>query len=231
MKQAPPTCDCQKCIFRDLMFEGLDLPELEIICRKKKETKYQKGDMVIQENETIHELLYLKSGLVKLFKHNENESDQIISIARPFDFIGLLSVFSDQQYNYSVTALEDTVVCTMDLDAVKDLVRHNGKFALTILEKISKTSDSIIKRNLEIGKKNLKGRIAYILLFFANNVYESDTFELPVSRKEIAEWIEMTTENVIRALSEFRKDQIINIKGKTIEILDAKRLQKISELG
>ncbi len=230
MKQ-PPSCNCQECLFRQLMFEDLNIPELEIICRKKKELDIPKGESVIKEGDPIREFLYLKKGLVKLFKHNENDQDQIISIAKPYDFVGLLSVFSDKHYNYSVTAIEDTTICLIDLDAVKKIIRQNGRFALNLLEKISKTSDTIIKNNLEIGKKNLRGRIAYILLLFANHIYEQDSFELPISRKEIAELIEMTTENVIRILSEFRKDNIIGITGKNIEIVDKPRLQKICDLG
>ncbi|HKK62111.1 MAG TPA: helix-turn-helix domain-containing protein, partial [Bacteroidales bacterium] len=82
-----------------------------------------------------------------------------------------------------------------------------------------------------INTRQLRGRIAFILLFFAEEVYQSETFELPVSRKEIGELIDMSTENVIRALSEFRKDEIIAIEGKTIDILDKPRLKKIYQLG
>ena len=71
----------------------------------------------------------------------------------------------------------------------------------------------------------------YVLLYFAQDIYKNHAFELPVSRKEIAELIEMTTENVIRILSEFRKDGILKIYGKVIEITDIELLKKISELG
>ena len=56
-------------------------------------------------------------------------------------------------------------------------------------------------------------------------------FELPVSRREIAEYIGMTTENVIRTLSEFRRDKLIKINGKEIEIADYDTLEKISNFG
>ncbi|MDP4290470.1 MAG: helix-turn-helix domain-containing protein, partial [Bacteroidota bacterium] len=57
----------------------------------------------------------------------------------------------------------------------------------------------------------------------------SDVFELPVSRREIAELIGMTTENVIRIFSEFRKEGIIRINGKEITIVDKTRLQFLCE--
>ena len=112
---------------------------------------------------------------------------------------------------------------------MKELVRENGNFALDLLERMSRTADNIIRNYNDINRKNLRGRIAYILLNFSDTIYLNDRFDLPVSRKEIAELIGMTTENVIRILSEFRKEGIIRINGKEIEITDKPKLQFLSE--
>ena len=94
---------------------------------------------------------------------------------------------------------------------------------------MNKATDNIILTFLDVKQLRSYGRIAYILLYFSEKIYKNNVFELPVSRKEIAEFIGMTTENVIRALSELRKDGIIKIYGKTIEIADTERLKKINE--
>lgn len=231
MNELRTECKCDSCIFRNLLFEDVQIPELTNICKSKRVKKYLKGDCIIHEGEEIHEFIYLKVGLVKLFKQHPNEQDQIIRIARPSNFIGLLSVFSEKKYKYSVTAIENSEVCFIELSSIKELIKNNGDFALNVLGKISQTADDIIKTNLEISKKNLRGRIAYILLYFSKQVYNSESFELPVSRKEIAELIEMTAENVIRIISEFAKDNVIKVKKKKIEILDISKLQKICDLG
>ncbi|MCK5337486.1 MAG: Crp/Fnr family transcriptional regulator, partial [Bacteroidales bacterium] len=160
-----------------------------------------------------------------------DEKGQIIIIAKPFDFVNLLSVFSDTNYNYSVTALEDSVTCHLDLDHIKNMISTNGEFALSVMKKISKVSDTIILESLTIRKKNIHGRVAYILLFFADQIYEDKYFELPLNRREIAEFIGKTTENVIRTLSEFRRDGLIKIFGKSIEIIDKEKLQQVSDFG
>jgi CRP/FNR family transcriptional regulator len=89
----------------------------------------------------------------------------------------------------------------------------------------------MLKTTLEIRQRRLYGRVAYMLLYFADEVYHSNEFELPVSRKEMAEFIGMTLENVIRTLSDLRKDNIIKIYGKDIFIVDQARLEKICELN
>jgi CRP/FNR family transcriptional regulator len=75
------------------------------------------------------------------------------------------------------------------------------------------------------------GRVAYILLYFTNEIYCTHVFDLPVSRKEIADYIGMSTANVIRTLSDFRKEGIIRVFGKTIEIIDKSRLEILSRIG
>jgi len=221
-------CSCKECIVRNLIFEHVSVDELTDYCSTKTERSYKKGEAIIHEGDPITSFLYIQKGLVKLHRHTADSAyDQIISIALPFDLISILSVFSDTRYNLSITAIEDTVVCEFDLNRIKDLVRTNGEFALDLLARISRTTDNILRRNNDINSKNLRGRIAYILLFFSNDIYKNRFFELPISRKEIAELIGMTTENVIRILSEFRKEHIIRINGKEIEIEDADKLKMI----
>ena len=203
--------------------------ELCTFCTTKREENFLKGQVVIQQGAPITEFIYVKNGLVKLYTQSGQGRNQIISLARPYDFISLLTIFSDKHYQYSVSAIEDTTVCIINLDRMKELVRENGNFALDLLERMSRTADNIIRNYNDINRKNLRGRIAYILLNFADTIYLKDRFDLPVSRKEIAELIGMTTENVIRILSEFRKEGIIRINGKEIEITDKPKLQFLSE--
>lgn len=221
-------CNCKECIVRNLIFEHVSADELTDYCSSKTEIRVRKGNKIVSEGDAIKSFLYIKSGLVKLHRHTSDPNyDQIISIAQPFDFISVLSVFSDTKYNLSITAIEDSIVCEFDLLKIKDLVRNNGAFALDMLERMSRTTDSIIRKYNDINSKNLRGRIAYILFLFSDEIYRGSIFELPISRKEIAELIGMTTENVIRILSEFRKEHIIRINGKEIEIIDKNILKMI----
>ena len=71
----------------------------------------------------------------------------------------------------------------------------------------------------------------FVLLYFSNEIYHSRIFELPVSRKEIADLISMSSANVIRTFSEFRRDGIIRANGRTIEITDMNKLEVISRRG
>ena len=224
-------CNCEECQLKPLFFNHVPKDHLGLICSQKLETHHIGGESIINEGDPIEHFIYLKSGLVKLTRKTNENKEQIISFGKPFDFVSLLSVFSSNTYNYSVTAVENSVTCILDLSTIKRMAQDNGKFALDLMMHISEATDRIILDNMEIKKKHLRGRIAHILLYFSKNIYNSNNFELPVSRREIAEYIGMTTENVIRSLSEFRKDRILKIFGKQIEIIDLKRLEDLSSHG
>jgi len=219
------------CFFKSILFDSLTPDEIKLIDSVKSEKLFRKGQTICIEGEEIKEFYHLKSGLVKLFKVDKSGKEHIISIAKPFDFIGLFTSFSNSNYQYSISAIEDSSFCIFDLKAIKHLIITNHVFALSLIENISKVSDHIIRTKIDMDSKMLRGRIAYIILYFSEYVYQNNTFEFPLSRKEIAELIDMTTENVIRSLSEFRKDNIIHIEGKQIKIINMDMLKKISNAG
>lgn len=224
-------CSCVECKLRTLFFDKVDTDQLEIMCSSKIEHYFKTGDVIIQEGDEIKDFIYLKSGLVKLTRKTVENRDQIINFAKPFDFVSLLSVFSAKKYNYSVTAIEDTSICILNLEDIKKTIVKNGLFSINLVEKLSEATDMIILDSLEIKRKHLRGRVAHVLLYFSDEIYKSKIIQLPISRREIAEYIGMTTENVIRTLSEFKKDGIIRTFGKDIDIIDHARLLAISQHG
>lgn len=222
---------CEQCIYKSYLFDPLTREELIEVNLNKAERNFQRGDIICHEGEDAHHFIYLKEGLVKLYKEGTGRHEHIISIARPMDFIGLLSVFSNSKFLYSICALEDSSICFISLNTVQSIIKRNGAFALSLLEKMSTIADQVLKTRIDLSGKQLRGRIAYIILMFADQIYSSGKFDLPISRKEMGDLIDMRTENVIRILSEFRKDGLLHIEGKTIEIRNMDMLRMISELG
>ena len=222
---------CETCVYKSFLFDTLTKEERLKINIAKQERDFRRGEIICHEGEEIKNFIYLKEGLVKLYKQAKDRHEHIISIAKPLDFIGLLSVFSNLNYVYSIRAIEDSSLCFIQLETITSIIKQNGDFAMSILEKMSIISDQVLKTQIDLASKQLRGRIAYIILLFADQIYGSSRFNLPISRKEMGDLIEMRTENVIRIFSEFRKDGLMKIEGTTIEILNEDMLRKISELG
>lgn len=222
---------CSECAYRNLFFKTLQDDQLNKISLCKNQQTFKKGEVICKEGSPVTSLIYLHKGLVKLHVNTHDGRSQIINIAKPFDFIGLMSLFANPTYKYSITAIEPCSVCFIDIDCIKHNIQTNGNFAIEIIEKMSKVNEDVLMAKFDMSKKNLRGRIASILVYFSDTVYNSNEFNLPVSRNEIAELIDMRTENVIRTFSEFRKDKIIKINGPTIEVINPDILRTISEKG
>ncbi len=224
-------CQCETCDLKMLFFNCISEDQIEDYCESRIETTYEEGEQIIVQGEHISEFLYLKEGLVKLFRKNKHEDEQIISFGKPYDFVSILSVFSNSNYNYSVTALQKSVVCSFDLKQITELIQSNGTFALHLIQTLTKSSDRIILNSLNLLQKRLYGRVAFLLIYFAEDIFFNHDFDLPVSRKEMAQYISMSQENVIRALSALRKDGIIQVFGKSISIKDMQRLSRMRDLS
>jgi CRP-like cAMP-binding protein len=229
MKILSSGSDCKLCTFKSFLFTRMTDEELGYINQFRKEMMFERGELILQEGDPVEDFMYLKKGLIKLVKKSDNKKERIISIARPLDFVSLLSTFSDKEYKFSIAALEKSFVCSIRLSAMREVISRNGGFALELLEQISRSHNLVFQSTYDIDDKNLRGRIAYILLWFSEKIYHSNVFDIPVSRREIGELINMTTENVIRILSEFRKDGILSMEGKTIEILNKEMLEKLNK--
>jgi len=222
---------CKTCVYKQLLFGDLNNKEYELINQARTEKIYRRGEVIVKENDPIESFLYLRTGLVKLYKTDEHGKDHLISINKPGDFVNLLSIFSDQNFHYSINALEETFVCEVKLDVLKEVMASNNKFTLRILNRISHISDEVIVNRFEIARKQIKGRVAFILVFLADQIYKNHEYRMPITRRELGELISMTTENTIRTLSEFRKDGIVDMDGRIITILDYDRLVNVFKMG
>jgi CRP-like cAMP-binding protein len=231
VKDFDPDCLCITCEFREIAFSYLNDEVIQELCRHKKERTYRRGEVIHRGGDLITEFKYLKSGLVKLFRTSKNGDEQIVTITKPFEFVSNMSIFSEERYPYSVAALEESAVCCIDLEYIKRLVIENGGFAMGLLTKISKANEKIISLTLDLRQKNLAGRVAYVLLYLSREIYNSNIFDIPVSRREIADFIGMSMANVIRTLSDFKKEGILTFHGKTLEIIDKKKLELVSLMG
>lgn len=231
MIEQPSHTHCANCHFRSLLFDHVSPADLDKLDKSKREYRFNAGESIIHEAQPIREFVYLQKGLVKLSRRTDDDKDHIISISMPKSFIGFLSVFSEEYYKYSITAIQDSVLCFIDIETIRDIIHNNGLFAMNVLAKISKVSDDIIFSRVNICSRQMRGRIAYLLVLFAKDVFINSQFELPITRREIGELVDLSTANVIRILSEFRKDGILDIDGHHFEIINFKALEQYARIG
>jgi len=146
-------------------------------------------------------------------------------------YIGLQSLFGDRIYNYTIAALEDSQVCMINANIILGLAKNNVEYLFELTKNISEATNFVYKKIIDINQKQLRGRLADVLLHFSENVFESESFELKFTRKELAEYSAMSMENTVRILNEYKRDGIIGIDARVFTIKQPEILRKIGELG
>ena len=220
-------CSCENCHIQEIFFKSINNDELDEFCGARSEKIIPAGTTFIQQGDKIRSFKYLKEGLIKLHRVNDTGNNQIISFGTPMDFVSIHNIFAEETYSFSVTAIETSIVCIFSIDIIKHLIKTNGKFAKNLISTKSMASNRILSNSLDLISKSMYGKVASVILFFHEKIYFTMGFDLPVSRKEIAEYTGLSIETVIRVISEFRRDGLIKVYGKRIEIIDKDGLVSI----
>ena len=192
---------------------------------------YGPGKVLFSLDKPVTHVLYVQSGLVKLFKEGKNNRPVIFDLPTSGGFIALLSVFGENFYQCNAAVVENTKLISMDISMVRKIILENGEFAALLLKQSSQEGIQIMTKLMNQFHKQLPGRVADMLLYFSEKIYKSSVFNLPLTRRELAEFTGTTKESMIRTLAEFRHDKIIHLEGKRVEIISPDIIHTLSRLG
>jgi CRP/FNR family transcriptional regulator len=212
----------------DILLSDIDK---ELLVRNSNLVEYSRRDMIIKQNSRTSHVLYVVSGLIKVSKEMRKGKNLMLKIEAPGHFLGLSSVFGSDIYDFSVSAIEPSTISYIDLSTFNEIIERNSRVGLEIVKLISRNDIFSITRLSSLLYKQLPGRVADIILYFAENIYKSPTFTIPLTRQELADLAETTKESLIRTLSEFKHDKIIDMDRNSISIISHKILNTLSRLG
>ncbi len=212
-------------------FQLLTDDQKELIQNNSNVVRYNRKDTVFLQNTRTSHIMLVILGMVKIYKEGRNERTVLLKIATSGGYIGLMSVMGDQLHQYSAAAVDDSEICFIDINAFRNVLIENGKFSLQLMSLISKDGLYIFNRLMNQTHKQLPGRIAEVLMYFAGEIYQDSTFSFPLTRRELAELAGTTKESFIRTLTEFKNDKIIRLDGSHVEIISMDIVKTLCELG
>jgi CRP-like cAMP-binding protein len=211
--------------------KSLSLRDEEIEKFMRVQIKFKKGETMCKQGSLTSYIMLLSEGLSKNYLEGGQERGFNFSIVKPFDFIGLSSLYGSSLYYFSGAALTNCNVYIIENSVFKNIADKNQEFANYLFRWYCITTERHLKRLSCIANKQALGRIAEILLYLKENIFESNMIKGLISRKDIAELAAMSTESAVRILSDLKKDNIINMVGNDIEIADEKMLRTLSIAG
>jgi len=193
--------------------------------------EFNKKEIIFRQSTRTSHIMFIKSGMVKIFKEGRNGKYIILKVAVPRDFLGLLSIYGGDTHHYSASAIQSSEICFVDINVFNKLLTTNGDFSRKIVQQIANDGLFIFDRLMSQSHKQLPGRIADVILYFSEVIYKSEQFEFPFTRRELAELAGTTKESFIRTLAEFKHDKIIDLDGSMVKINSAKIVKTLSDLG
>lgn len=216
------------------LFQQLTEEEKEKIKENFTSSKYKKNEIIYKEGDKPSGLICLIKGKVKLFKEGVGGREQIVRMAKPVSIIGYRALFAEENYIASAQAIEDCVISVIDKTVLFDILRKNQELTLSILKSLATELGFSNNRTVALTQKHIRGRLAESLVFLRDTYgYEDDgaTLKVYLSREDIANLSNMTTSNAIRTLSSFASENVIMLDGRKVKILDAVKLERISDMG
>lgn len=223
---------CEQCVVRQLnSLKELSKDELIRISACKTTKTIKKGEVLFDEGDYINGVFCIKSGVCKITKMSNNGRDQIIKLIKKGDMLGELSLITNESANLRATALNDLEVCFIPKDEIVRDLKNNNNFTMSVLKNFAtslKEADDVI---VDMAQKTVKQRLAETLLHLHKNHKKEgvEVLDIQLSRDDIANIIGTATESAIRLLSSFKKEGLIDLKGKEIYILKPIALQRISD--
>ncbi|HUS87143.1 MAG TPA: Crp/Fnr family transcriptional regulator [Bacteroidales bacterium] len=143
-------------------------------------------------------------------------------------YLGLNSMFGSRVNQFSYSAITDLKVCNIDVDVFVRFLKEKGDFSYEVLSYVCR--ESLINQFHLINQSNKRmyGRFADVLIYLSESIFEATSFDLHLTREELAGMVSISRENIGRAISRLKEEGIIRISGKKLEIVRMDTLQQIS---
>lgn len=210
-------------------FGELSVAEQDFLKHKKKQISYLKGENIFKQGAFSPYVIYIISGLVKVFLQTGYGKQINLRIAKPGDFLAFSSVFGEDIYTYSTIALTDLEICMIDKSGLRELLKKNTDFAISVTSRNYRNEKHLIEIISNISYKQMRGKLASALLYLSGEELEKEQVFQYLTRQDLADFASIAAESTIRFLKEFEKEKIVLLDGKNIEILDREKLEEISK--
>lgn len=212
-------------------FHYLSDDELNLIFLNNNDKYYSKGIDVYHQNSRINGCYFVFSGIIKIFKTGSEGKEQIIRFARKGDLIAFRSIINKELACTSAKAIENSVLFYIPSSVLINLLKTNPEFSYNM---IRITCSELGESNCyitDIAQKSVRERLAEVLDKLINDfgLDNDNILQIAITREELANMVGTATESVIRLLSEFKTEKILESKGRKLRILNQNRLSEIAK--
>ncbi|TAI49742.1 response regulator [Flagellimonas allohymeniacidonis] len=187
--------------------------------------QFDKGKIIYLEGAHSNKIYLVLKGVVKCHKMDEDGKELITELHPADNFLGFSSFMENIPYQESATAVEPTELAAISKTDLKNILQKNHTVSLELMELLSGNITDIKEQLLQMAYSSVRKKTAQTLLQFAEILDKKIEEPIKISRSDLASVAGIATESLIRTLSGFKKEGLIDIEGRNIRILQLEQLQ------
>ena len=223
-----PNCDeLAQCFAKN--FKHLSAEQMNLLFWEEECELLKRGSVIYAEGDSARGCYFVYSGVLKVFKTGLEGKEQIIRFGKSGDIIGFRSVLSQEPACTSSKVIEDALVCFIPSHTLTKLIQENPEFSMELIKMTCKELGQANSYITDIAQKSVRERLAEVLMQLMETfgLAPDNTLQISLTREELANMVGTATESVIRLLSEFKNDELIEIKGRKIKIVNVRELKRV----
>lgn len=206
----------------------LPLDDLELLTTNKTEQIYKKGEIIFREGAYPSGIFYVSDGKVKKYKVDKDGREQIIYVANSGELLGYHAVLSEDRYPDFAATLEESRIAFIPKEDFLETLHQSEVLSRRILKTLSHEFAVLTNSLTLFSQKSVRERLALQLIVLREkykvNFQPGMPVEINMSRDDLASLVGTARENVVRVLSQFKEDRILETRGRKIII------HKVNEL-
>lgn len=212
-------------------FHLISREDLESLSENKTQIIYLKGETVFKQGAFAPHVLFIQSGLIRVYLQTSRNKVQNLWISKSGDFLAFSSLFGERTYSYSAVAMKDAELLMIDKESMRKLLQTNPEFGFRITSKNYNSEKHLMELVASLSYKQMRGKLATALFYLTSEILRGEEVFSYLTRQDIADFASISVESVIKFLKEFEKEGILALDNKNITVTDPKRLSEISATG
>ncbi|MCU0359227.1 MAG: response regulator [Bacteroidia bacterium] len=205
------------------------LDELKNLSSQRRVKQYKKKELIFAEGNQAHYLYFLSKGKIKTFRAHEYGKEFITTLYKEGDFLGYTALLENKNYTDSAEAMEDCEVILIPKEDFFALIYNNMEVMKAFVKLLSDNILEKEKQLVNLAYSTVRKRVAEALvLLYDRYSRESDqNFSISISREDLANIVGTATESLIRTLSDFKEEKLVEVRGSNITIINIDKIKSL----
>lgn len=196
---------------------------LQWLSENRDTSKYKRKQVIYSEGNRPYRLFYIQKGKVKLYKSNDDGKELIVDLYKEGDFLGYAALLEGTTYKETAEAMEDAELALIPKEDFEELMNTDNRIARKFISMLANKLMEKEKQLVGLAYNSLRKKVADALLILRKK-YSS---VINISRENLAAIAGTATESLIRTLSDFKNEKLIDINDRSIVILNEKKLEDL----